>query len=124
MLPTLPAGWIYECWDVVPCNSGPLSTGRFANVSEADKTDPFSGSLHGLPFPEEELLKNALTGITFPTILISGVAVISIEPNPDNSSAPFALKTLVGNIPSNAAEHFKYDMSNQSVSNNPSVTVT
>ena len=124
MLPTLPAGWVYEGWVVVPGSSSPVSTGRFTSASGTDEAAPFSGSLPGPPFPGEDLLQNAPSGLTFPTNLSTGVAVISVEPNPDNSSAPFALKPLVGNIPSNAADHFNYDMTNQSASNNPTGTVT
>jgi hypothetical protein len=53
---------------------------------------------------------NAPTGLTFPTDLSGGTAVISVEPYPDNGDEPFAIKPLVGNIPQNAADHNNYPM--------------
>ncbi|MEZ4687512.1 MAG: hypothetical protein R3B47_16035 [Bacteroidia bacterium] len=63
-----------------------------------DEAAPFSGSNPGPTFPGEDLLVNAPAGLSFPVDLRGKTAVISIEPSPDNSSAPFALKPLVGNI--------------------------
>lgn len=123
-LPTLPSGWEYEGWVVVPGASGPLSTGKFTSVSGSDMSAPYSGSMPGPPFPGEDLLANAPSGFTFPTNLQSGTIVISVEPKPDNSAAPFALKPLVGGVPSNAMDHVNYDLTNQSISNNPVGTVT
>lgn len=48
--------------------------------------------------------------MSFPTNLAGGTAVISIEPVPDNSVLPFALKPLVGGIPSNAEDHVVYEL--------------
>jgi len=45
-----------------------------------------------------------------PASLLGGTAVISIEPSPDNSTAPFTFKPLVHNIPSNAATHSAIQM--------------
>ncbi|MBS1518111.1 MAG: anti-sigma factor [Bacteroidetes bacterium] len=123
-LPVLPSGWKYEGWVVVPGSSSPLSTGKFTSASGSDEASPYSGSMPGPPFPGEDLLQNAPSGYTFPVNLQNGVAVISIEPDPDNSAAPFALKPLVGNIPADAADHVTYNMANQSSANNPSGTVT
>ena len=76
----------------------------------ADNAAPFSGNEGTPPFPGEDFVMNAPTGLSFPTDLSGGVAVISVEPVPDNSSAPFALKPLVGMIDANAMDHTPYQM--------------
>jgi hypothetical protein len=88
-LPALPEGWAYEGW--VVGSSGPMSTGRFTSVSGADSDrGGITAGPHGVPpFPGQDLLNPA-------TDLTAGyAAVISIEPDPDNSPAPFTLKPLV-----------------------------
>ena len=107
-LPTLPAGWKYEGWTVI--NGTPVTTGKFLDPVMADESAPFSGTMPGPPFPGEDFLNNAPAGLTFPTDIAGGVAVISIEPHPDNSPDPFTLKPLVGNIPANAVDHTTYNM--------------
>jgi hypothetical protein len=77
----------------------------------------------GPPFPGEDFLFNAPAGLTFPTDLMGGVAVISIEPSPDNSADPFTLKPLVGNIPIGAIDHKTY-MMNSNLSSFPTGTVS
>ena len=67
---------------------------------------------------------NAPSGLTFPTDLSGGVVVISVEPSPDNSAAPFLLKPLVGMVPSNAVDHTLYGMDNNATATNPSGTIT
>jgi hypothetical protein len=109
-LPTLPDGWKYEGWAVI--DGTPVTTGTFLSATAADDSAPFSGPENGPEFPGEDFLVNAPAGLTFPTDLAGGAAVISIEPDPDNSTAPFALKPLVGNIPSDATDHVTYDMGN------------
>lgn len=89
VLPALPAGWLYEGWVVGP--DGPMSTGRFASVSGADSdgAGATGGTLPFPPFPGQDFVNP-------PTVLTDGyAAVISIEPEPDNSPAPFAFKPLV-----------------------------
>ncbi len=108
-LPTLPGGWKYEGWVVI--NGVPVSTGTFTDVNVPDDADLFSGTMAGPPFPGEDFLVNAPVGLTFPTDIAGGVAVISVEPDPDNDPAPFLLKPLVGMIPSDAADHTNYPMS-------------
>jgi len=100
VLPELPAGWKYEGW-VVSAN-GPVTTGTFTKVAATDDAAPFSGPVAlGMPngadgfFPGEDFLNEAPTGITFPLDVRGKTAVISIEPYPDNSPAPFTLKPLV-----------------------------
>ncbi|MCB9219968.1 MAG: hypothetical protein H6610_10990 [Ignavibacteriales bacterium] len=107
-LPTLPAGWKYEGWTVI--NGVPVTSGTFTSVTEVDDADPFSSTQPGPPFPGEDYLVNAPNGLTFPTDLSGATAVISIEPDPDNSPNPFTLKPLVKMIPTDAADHVTYDM--------------
>jgi len=88
-LPTLPDGWVYEGWVAGP--DGPVSTGRFSSVSGADSDGGglMSGPQPTPPFPGQDF-------VTAPRDLTDGyAAVISIEPEPDNSPAPFTLKPLV-----------------------------
>jgi Anti-sigma-K factor rskA, C-terminal len=90
-LPPLPAGWQYEGWVVGP--DGPVSTGRFrlANAADFDGGGPAAGPNPTPPFPGEDFVDPAVD-------LTAGyAAVITIEPQPDNSPAPFTLKPLVDN---------------------------
>jgi hypothetical protein len=109
MLPTLPAGWKYEGWAVI--GHKPVTTGTFTDPNGADEAAPYSGPMGGPPFPGEDFLVNAPSGLVFPTNISGGTAVISIEPDPDNSPAPFTLKPLVGAIPNPSVDHFTYMMS-------------
>jgi hypothetical protein len=88
-LPTLPAGWVYEGWVVDPVG-GPITTGTFTEVdtTDSDGAGPTAGMDPTPPFPGQDF-------ITPPISLIGFAAVISIEPYPDNSTAPFTLKPLV-----------------------------
>jgi len=101
-LPTLPAGWAYEGWAVI--DGTPVSTGTFTEATGQDDSAIYSG-VGGPPYPGEDFLNNAPSGLSFPTDLSGGTAVISIEPVPDNSPAPFVLKPLAGGIPANAEVH-------------------
>jgi hypothetical protein len=107
-LPTLPDGWVYEGWAVI--DGVPVSSGRFLETDKVDQDDPFSGTEGGPPFPGEDYLFNAPTGLSFPTDLAGGTAVISVEPSPDDSSAPFTLKPLIGAISSDAVDHITYPL--------------
>lgn len=109
-LPTLPAGWAYEGWAVI--DGTPVTSGRFTEVDAVDLADPFSGPMPGPPFPGEDFLVNAPAGLTFPTDLAGGTAVISIEPEPDDSPSPFTLKPLAGPIGATATDHVTYSMPN------------
>lgn len=120
-LPTLPAGWVYEGWAVI--GGTPISTGTFTSASGADNAAPYSGSVAGPPFPGEDFLMNAPSGVTFPTDLSGQTVVISVEPSPDNSAAPFLLKPLVGMVPSGASDRTPYDMGNNATATNPTGTV-
>jgi hypothetical protein len=107
-LPALPTGWRYEGWALI--NGMPVSTGAFMNGSMADNFSGFSGTNPGPPFPGEDFIMNAPTGLSFPTNLSGGMSVVSVEPYPDNSPAPFLLKPLVRMIPNPAQQHFTYSM--------------
>ncbi len=108
-LPSLPSGWKYEGWAVI--DGTPVSTGKFTSVSGADESAPYSGTMARPPFPGEDFLNNAPMGLSFPTDLSGGTAVITIEPDPDNDSGPFFLKPLTGSIPSGAMDHTDYPLS-------------
>ncbi len=109
-LPTLPAGWRYEGWAV--SGGTPISTGTFTSVTGADAFAGFSGSNPTPPFPGEDFLLNAPSGLSFPIDLAGGIAVISIEPYPDDSPAPYTLKPLVGQIPTSATDRTLYSTDN------------
>jgi len=120
-LPTLPNGWKYEGWTVI--NGTPVTTGTFTSTTVVDDGEPYSSTLPGPSFPGEDFLINPPAGLSFPTDIAGGVAVISVEPDPDNSSNPFTLKPLVGDIPMNATDHLNYNMSTN-LSSFPTGTVT
>jgi len=73
------SGFIYEGW--VIGESGPISTGQFHDFGDRDDFTNFSG----MEFGE-----------TFPLDVRGRMVVISVEPFPDDSPAPFAMKPLVG----------------------------
>ena len=96
VLPVLPEGWAYEGW--VVGDSGPLTTGTFTAFNTVDSSNGFSGIENnaGPPIPGEDFFLNAPAGETFPLDIRGRTVVISVEPVPDDSPAPFALKPLVG----------------------------
>tara|TARA_R110002049_G_scaffold63_5_gene369 strand:+ start:3079 stop:3975 length:897 start_codon:yes stop_codon:yes gene_type:complete len=106
-LPTLSAGWKYEGWVVL--GGTPVSTGTFTSAIGADDnaaTSPFKGALgNGPGFPGEDYLIGSAAGVDFPTDLKGATIVISVEPSPDNSAAPFTLKPLAHMVPANAENH-------------------
>ncbi len=95
-LPELPVGWIYEGW--VIGDAGPISTGTFTDFGGFDSSNLFSGTVYnmGPPVPGEDFFNNAPDGETFPLDIRGRTVVISVEPVPDNSPAPFVLKPLAG----------------------------
>lgn len=122
-LPTLPGGWQYEGWAVI--NGQAISTGTFLDPTAADSGNPFSGTAASAPpFPGEDYLINAPSGFTFPTDLSDGTIVISVEPFPDNSEAPFTLKPLVGNVPASAMSGTSYSLTNNASASNPTGSVS
>lgn len=102
-LPVLPSGWQYEGWVVV--NGKAVTTGKFTSATGADMFNGFSSTLASPPFPGEDLLTNAPVGLTFPTDIRGGKVVISVEPVPDNSTAPFLIKPLVSDVSATAEAH-------------------
>jgi hypothetical protein len=122
-LPILPLGWVYEGWAVI--NETPVSTGTFTSVSGMDNSSIYSGVTGSKPlFVGEDFIMNAPADLTFPTDLAGKTVVISIEPSPVNSTNPFILKPLVGEVPANATDHVTYNMTNNAATTNPSGTVT
>jgi len=111
-LPMLPAGWAYEGWAVIAGH--PVSTGRFLSAMGFDDAAPFGGPKSGPPFPGEDFLHEAPDGLTFPTDLSEQQIVLTIEPEPDDSPGPFALKPLVGMVPAGAVDHANYALENRS----------
>jgi len=102
-MPTLPTGWIYEGW--VIGDAGPITTGTFSKDATTDfmifdDENPFSGVINnvGPPVPGEDFFLNAPSGETFPLDLRGRTIVISVEPVPDNSAAPFLLKPLLAGV--------------------------
>ncbi|WP_406684471.1 anti-sigma factor [Seonamhaeicola sp. MEBiC1930] len=106
-LPTLPDGWKYEGWVVF--DGTPITTGTFTAIDAADDnaaTSIFKGDAgNGPAYPGEDYLQNAPVGLTFPTDLKGKTIVVSVEPDPDNSAAPFTLKPLAHMVPGNAMNH-------------------
>ena len=97
-LPTLQKGWwSYEGWVVF--NGIPVTTGKFKNIDGPDASSPYSGNLNAPPFPGEDFLNNAPSGLTFPADgdVRGKEVLISIEPDPDYDQAtPFFVKPLKG----------------------------
>ncbi|MEM6994920.1 MAG: hypothetical protein AAF721_30690, partial [Myxococcota bacterium] len=91
-LPVLPDGWLYEGWVVGA--DGPISTGRFADPADADRdgAGPASGPDGTPPFPGQDFIMPP-TDLT-----VDHMVVISVEPDPDDSPLPFALKPLAGKV--------------------------
>lgn len=87
-LPLLPSGWTYEGW--VVGDDGPVSTGTFTMVDEADAdgAGPAAGPDGGPAFPGQDFIRP-------PRVLTGGMAVVSVEPVPDDSPMPFVIKPLV-----------------------------
>ena len=111
-LPVLSDGWKYEGWVVF--DGTPISTGTFTDPAAADDnaaTTLFKGDAgNGPGYPGEDFLQNAPTGLTFPTDLKGKTIVISVEPSPDNSAAPFTLKPLAHGVPTDAVNHTVINM--------------
>lgn len=96
VLPTLSPGWAYEGW--VVGESGPITTGVFTDFDGRDDFNMFSGNEFklGPPVPGEDFFLNAPTGEIFPLDVRGRTVVVSVEPVPDDSPAPYVMKPLVG----------------------------
>lgn len=118
-LPALSPGWKYEGWVVI--DGVPVTTGTFTDVNSADEQSPFSDG--GPNYPGEDFLTNAPSGLTFPTDIRGDAVVISIEPSPDNSPAPFTLKPLADMIPAMLSGE-PYSIDNNTTASFPTGTVS
>ena len=89
-LPNLPDGWTYEGWVVT--EDGPVSTGRFRSPQgpDSDGAGPDGGPNDGPPFPGQDFVTDSGR-----IDLVGKTVVISVEPEPDDSPAPFTLKPLI-----------------------------
>ena len=116
-LPELPAGWAYEGWVAGP--DGPVSTGTFTNPNGADSDG--AGATGGTeptpPFPGQDFINPAVN-------IIGMAAVISVEPSPDNSPAPFGIKPLIDDEIQDVGAGGSQDMANVIGENQPSGTLT
>jgi len=109
-LPALPDGWVYEGW--VVGDDGPVSTGRFVMASgdDSDIGGISAGPYATPPFPGQDFIN--------PTFELTNgfAAVITIEPEPDNSSAPFTFKPLVDGMIDDVGAGVLQDMDNNAAS--------
>ncbi|MEM7244697.1 MAG: anti-sigma factor [Acidobacteriota bacterium] len=111
-LPTLPRGWEYEGWVVL--GGTPQSTGRFSTNAGADSDGPgpAAGPDGFPPYPGQDFISPAAD-------LLGATVVISVEPEPDDSAAPFALKPLVDGTVDDLGPGVLQALMNQSAANNP-----
>ncbi|MEM9071744.1 MAG: hypothetical protein AAGE52_24760 [Myxococcota bacterium] len=121
-LPALPAGWVYEGWVVDTSGDAPapVSTGRFTDVAAADDNGagPGAGSEAAPPFPGEDF-------VTPPVDLTAEhMAVLTVEPEPDDSPAPFQIKPLGLPIGTDVSPANPYTMNNIIADNTVTGTAT
>ncbi|MFK7985435.1 MAG: hypothetical protein AB8I08_05350 [Sandaracinaceae bacterium] len=116
-LPALPAGWTYEGW--VVGDDGPVSTGTFnaGDAADSDMAGATAGTDGAPPFPGQDFITPART-------LTGGMAVISVEPVPDNSPMPFVLKPLVDTNVEDVMAPATQSMANMASMNNPSGSIS
>jgi len=101
-LPDLGPSWTYEGWivDTSGMMPTPYSTGTFNMAAGAD-SDAGGCNGGGPPFPGQDFTAFHC-GPVFDLDSGDFVAVISIEPVPDNGAGPFQFKPLVGMVPTDA----------------------
>lgn len=101
-LPDLGSNWVYEGWavDVSGASPMPYSTGTFT-MAEGFDSDMAGCNGGGPGFPGQDFTAFHCGPVLD---LDSGdfALVISIEPVPDNSPAPFQFKPLAGMVPTDA----------------------
>ena len=109
---SLPDGWAYQGW--VDTGSALLTTGAFTSNTGHDLERP-----HSLPdvppFPGEDFLINAPLGESFPADLSNAQVYITIEPFPDDTSDPFGIRILEGQIPGSPQSGTIYTLTSVSV---------
>ena len=118
-LPDIGPSWTYEGW-VVDISGGapmPYSTGTFsvADDFDSDAAGPMGG---GPPFPGQDFVEYQ-GGPVLDLDTGSFMAVVSIEPVPDNSPAPFQFKPLAGLIPEDGVGGMHF-LNNQTTATFPS----
>lgn len=115
-LPALPSGWSYEGWVVT--GAGPQTTGRFRvpTGADSDGPGPTAGPDGAPPFPGQDF-------IAPPLPLAGTAAVITVEPEPDDSPLPFTLKPLVTARVEDVGPGVLQGMTNRSA-DNPTGTAT
>jgi hypothetical protein len=95
-LPPLKKSWVYEGWVVDERSGTPsfYSTGifRFADSADADGAGSGKGADSGLSFPGQDFITGPLVR---PDLSMTGFwFMITLEPVPDNSPAPFSFTLL------------------------------
>jgi hypothetical protein len=99
-LPVLPSGWHYEGWLIERTDTVQVryySTGRFLRPDSADLDGPGPGAGpgQGLDFPGQDFITGANGGPERPNINLGPYDImVTIEPEPDDSPAPFFLQIL------------------------------
>jgi hypothetical protein len=112
-LPALSANWQYEGWAII--YGIPVSTGKFNVASGADGSSRHNGPLAAPAFPGEDFLHEAPGELSFPANLQGHTIAISVEPNPDNSAAPYHIKPLIFQVPSTVTPGVSYKMQNNAL---------
>ncbi|MFK7800182.1 MAG: hypothetical protein AB8G95_00990, partial [Anaerolineae bacterium] len=110
-LPDAPKGWIYEGWIV--SGTTPISTGTFTSTvgADSDAGGPDAGPGGTPGYPGQDFVDPALD-------LRGKTAVISLEPYPDNSPAPFTFKPLVDTIDDVGAPPATQELTNNIANSN------
>lgn len=110
-LPEAPEGWNYESW--VMLDTQPVSLGRFLSPVGPDSSGVHSGGLAPPPFPGEDLLTDAPTGLTFPADLTGARVFVTLEPWMEwdkEPEAPFFIRLLDGQVPPEAVPGAVYSL--------------
>jgi hypothetical protein len=110
-MPSLLDGWDYEGW--VEIEGQPVSTGKFFQPDVGDGWIRYGGPYASPDVPGEDFLRNAPSGLTFPTDLSGGKVYVTLEPwqQWDNDlDEPFFIRILEGDIPAEATPNTVYAM--------------
>jgi Anti-sigma-K factor rskA len=108
-IPAAPTGWAWEGWGVT--QETPLSTGRFARPTGADRSARFSGPKPGPAFPGEDFLQRVPSGVSTPVDLADGSSMVVLTLEPDlagkdpTGAGPFSIKPLVATVPAGTPDH-------------------